>query len=134
MASERSQLSNRKMLEHEFIEEWFSGYVGVPRNHPYGGKQHDQVKIDIHGGLTFSQLGSDDPPWKDKNLWWFGFHCAHNSDTTERQRWSFERPRKVRPWGLPLHTWTISEICVETTKLADQLATVQNYAQAVPKR
>jgi hypothetical protein len=109
-------------LDEHFVEEWFSGYVAVPKGHPYWGKNHSIVKVDVHGGLTFAKQGSDDSIWKDKNLWWFGFHCAHPSDDTHRGEWKLERPHPARPKELPLQRWTIDEVSAETEKLADQLA------------
>lgn len=32
------------------------------------------LAVDVHGGLTFA--GKD----KDRDLWWFGFDCAHSGD------------------------------------------------------
>ncbi len=108
-------------FDQEFVEEWFSGYVAVPRGHPGWGKDHSIVKVDVHGGLTFAKQGSEDSIWKNTDLWWFGFHCAHPSDHTRRGEWKLERSHPARPNELPLHKWTIDEVCAETEKLADQL-------------
>lgn len=109
-------------LDEEFFEEWFSGYVAVPKGHPFWGKRHNQVKVDVHGGLTFAQQGANNSVLKNKDLWWFGFHCRHATDDTSRDRWDFERKHPVRPSEVHLHKWTIDEVCAETEKLADQLA------------
>jgi hypothetical protein len=109
-------------FDQEFVEEWFSGFVAVPRGHPHWGKNHRTVKVDVHGGLTFAKQGSEDAIWKNKDLWWFGFNCAHRSDDVRRGRWNLERPHRVRPNESPLHKWTIDEVCAETDKLANQLA------------
>ena len=69
------------------------GYVGVPPEHPFYGKNYDDVKqadgdyIRVHGGLTYSdncqenghichvpELGEPD------DIWWLGFDCAHAGD------------------------------------------------------
>ena len=109
-------------FDEEFFEESFSGYVAVPTGHPCWGKEHNQVKVDVHGGLAFSKQGSDDSIWKNRNLWWFGFNCAHLTDDTRRSRWDFERTHPVRQSEGHLHKWTLDEACAEAEKLADQLA------------
>lgn len=51
------------------------GYVCVNRSHPYHGKSHIEIDdIDIHGGLTYSELCSD------TGQWILGFDCAHADD------------------------------------------------------
>lgn len=60
-------------------DEWFCGYVGVGRSHPYYGKGYDDYDdigdIDVHGGLTFSESIKG-----EKDRWFFGFDCAHSMD------------------------------------------------------
>jgi hypothetical protein len=48
------------------------GYVTVPFGHPAHGKGYDEVDLDVHGGLTFSDSGK------------FGFDCAHAGDYVPR--------------------------------------------------
>lgn len=48
------------------------GYVGVPLGHPWYGNSPD---VDVHGGVTFAEMG-DDNPWP-KGLYWIGFDTAH---------------------------------------------------------
>jgi hypothetical protein len=53
------------------------GYVGLPGGHKFYGKNYnDDIPIDCHGGLTFTNLWEDE---KD-NLWYIGFDCAHAYD------------------------------------------------------
>lgn len=61
-----------------------NGYVGVNIHHPAFGTDYDQKKVNgimVHGGLTFSALGSSmhEAPFK-KNFWYFGFDTAHAFD------------------------------------------------------
>jgi hypothetical protein len=39
------------------------GYVGVPRGHPHYGKHydHEDISVEVHGGLTFSDLCAEAP-------------------------------------------------------------------------
>ncbi len=48
------------------------GYVKIPKDHPYYKKGYDDIQIDAHGGLTFSE-------W-DSSAHWIGFDCAHSGD------------------------------------------------------
>lgn len=71
------------------------GYVGIVEGHPYFGVDYDDLHIDVHGGLTFSEFGGsifeNNDQWmklyyKDefnadgKKLWWVGFDCCHYND------------------------------------------------------
>lgn len=79
------------------------GYVAVSEGHPWfekpygGGGWDDQTApdcvIDVHGGLTFSDLGDEGRPESEgichvpeegqpDHVWWFGFDCAHAWDIT----------------------------------------------------
>ena len=54
------------------------GYVGIPKGHPLWGVKYDDAydyiqELNVHGGLTYSEMGKGD--W-----WWFGFDCAHAGD------------------------------------------------------
>lgn len=54
------------------------GYVAVPKNHPFYGKDYFDIEndIEVHGGLTFSGR------LKDSNDYWFGWDYAHAGDYT----------------------------------------------------
>jgi hypothetical protein len=51
-----------------------SGYINVPKKHPWFGKEYDSVNVDVHGGLTYSDTGAA------KGLWRLGFDTAHYGD------------------------------------------------------
>lgn len=56
------------------------GYVGVRKSHPLFNSDYDRLDIECHGGLTFSGY----PKLADeKDLWWFGFDCAHEGDRVD---------------------------------------------------
>jgi hypothetical protein len=48
------------------------GYVYIPEGHPLFGKGYDEIDIDVHGGLTFSE--------RVGKYWLIGFDCAHMGD------------------------------------------------------
>ncbi len=67
------------------------GYVGVGLDHPWHGKDYDDVNLNVHGGLTFSDgcEDGDDPAigichvakdGRPDPVWWFGFDCGHYTD------------------------------------------------------
>jgi hypothetical protein len=73
------------------------GYVAVPPGHLLYGKDYDDVNVDVHGGLTYSEQrklswGSSNKykivpqnislEGLPANVWWFGFDCAHSMDRT----------------------------------------------------
>lgn len=69
---------------------WGNGYVVIPKNHPLHGVYYDDIDIDIHGGLTFSEEVTDklvkafetsDLTTDDVGKWIIGFDCAHYGDT-----------------------------------------------------
>ncbi len=49
------------------------GYICIPKTHFLYGKKYDDYNIDVHGGLTYSQLEADDE-------YWIGFDCGHSGD------------------------------------------------------
>jgi len=53
------------------------GYIGVPKTHPFYGKDYSGLDIDCHGGLTFANEAHDKWP---EGYWWFGWDYAHYHD------------------------------------------------------
>ena len=84
---------------------WGNGYVILPEEHPYYGKEYDDINVDVHGGLTFSESAKDlDWPEidaKDKKGWVIGFDTAHYGDS--------------------IYTWPIYKVEEELKRLAKQL-------------
>lgn len=57
---------------------WGNGYIGVPPEHPWFNEHYDNISVNIHGGLTYSE---DHPPlYKLDGYWWLGFDCNHSGD------------------------------------------------------
>lgn len=52
---------------------WGNGYVHIPEGHPWFGKECEHIDVDIHGGLTFSEMKDD--------MWVIGFDTCHYMDT-----------------------------------------------------
>ena len=60
------------------------GYVRVPHKSPLVGMDYSKIdlKIEVHGGLTFSGRPWDEKGKEQLDGWWFGFDCAHAGDIT----------------------------------------------------
>lgn len=52
------------------------GYIAIPKRHFLFKKHDDEIDIECHGGLNYSNLS------KCGKYWWIGFDCAHLGDLT----------------------------------------------------
>lgn len=55
---------------------WGNGYVNLPKWHKYYGVHYDNIPVDVHGGLTYSEQEGD--------YWVVGFDTCHAWDTMEK--------------------------------------------------
>ena len=39
---------------------WGNGYVLIPEGHPLHGTHYNNINVDVHGGLTFSELVTEE--------------------------------------------------------------------------
>jgi hypothetical protein len=54
------------------------GYVGVPKGHPLYGVDYNAISdIEVHGGLTYSDIDFYNNSYANSNYWLLGFDCAH---------------------------------------------------------
>jgi hypothetical protein len=79
-----------------------NGYVHISVSHPYFGKYYDDFNVEVHGGLTFTQVTNDGQ--------WFGFDTGHYGDLIPNM-----------PFFSDGHLWTLDEVIEETKTLAKQL-------------
>lgn len=69
---------------------WGNGYVIIPKGHHLHGKSYNEIHVDIHGGLTFSELIDEDVAEvfgmdkKHTGSWLVGFDTCHYGDTLEK--------------------------------------------------
>lgn len=66
---------------------WGNGYVMLPSNHPSYGLPYDDIDVNIHGGLTFSEYTKNLSGWEEVhglNGYIIGFDTLHYADTIER--------------------------------------------------
>ncbi len=73
---------------------WGNGYVLVPIGHPLYRIDYDEISIEVHGGLTFSDYAKHlkGVPENQHNMWAIGFDTAHYQDTINR--WPKEAVQK----------------------------------------
>jgi len=89
---------------------WGNGYVIIPKGHPLHGKDYEDIDINVHGGLTFSESAEtlldewDEISPEDREGWVVGFDTAHYGDDDT--------------------TWDYSAVVAETERLCDQ---IMNY-------
>lgn len=79
----------------------YNGYILVPVDHPWFGKDYNEIEVDVHGGLTFARAH---PYIKD--IWVLGFDTAHYGDDEDN--------------------WTFDTVLAETLSLRDQAAAIAN--------
>jgi hypothetical protein len=85
---------------------WGNGYVILPKDHPYYGMHYDEIPVNVHGGLTYSEKGSDNPNIsQDEDVWVVGFDTAHLNDN--------------------LHNWDEDAVNKETARLLAQLEAIE---------
>ncbi len=58
----------------------YCGYIKVPKEHPAYDKHYDDIKISVHGGLTYSNYSNTYPLTSPKKEYWIGFDAAHYND------------------------------------------------------
>ena len=107
---------------------WRCGYVCIPLTHPAFGKMYNDIAVEIHGGLTFSEIDSDGSGW------WFGFDCAHYGDASydpnmdlpslSDEARSFMTVIRLTP-APGEHYWTQFEVEGECESLARQLSEIK---------
>lgn len=101
--------------------EWYCGYVGVPKSHPDWRKAYEKIDVDIHGGLTFAEIGKiNSELWDNPKLWYFGFDCAHAGDDNDILEFLKQHQDYPR-FPMKRHKWTLNEVIEETNRLAEQL-------------
>jgi hypothetical protein len=68
-----------------------NGYLVIDdKNHPWFGKHYNDISVDVHGGLTYSESVNartvkhfDDITENDVGSWLIGFDTCHFGDSTD---------------------------------------------------
>lgn len=79
------------------------GYVFLPGGHKFFEKDYDDIPVDVHGGLTYSD--------NYEGLWKVGFDCAHGGDRLPYALYDSGGTYKTFEW-----------VKAETIRLAEQLS------------
>lgn len=104
------------------------GYVAVPPTHPWYRFSHNDVDVQVHGGLTYTdkchgEICHVPKPGEPDDVWWFGFDCAHAYDLAPKMQELFEG------FGMKLdrdETYRdMAYVRAEVESLAEQLAKVR---------
>jgi hypothetical protein len=88
------------------IQGTWNGYVVLPKNHKYDNKSYDNIPVNVHGGLSYSQL--------EPSGWVIGFDTAHAGDFIPTLSY-LHRQQQFE------HYWTHSEVIAELIRLIEQL-------------
>lgn len=86
---------------------WGNGYVVIPEGHSMHGVHYDNIPVDVHYGLTFSELVDDGikDHWQlndeDVGAWIVGFDTLH--------------------YGDDINKWPKDAVQAETDRLKEQL-------------
>lgn len=54
------------------------GYIAIDKNHALTKSNYNDIPVEVHGGLTYGQIG--DGIYLSNKYFWFGFDCAHAGD------------------------------------------------------
>lgn len=79
---------------------WGSGYVAVPKEHPYFEKFAEEMDIDIHGGISYTKYGSSLrgilPKFQTNKYWLIGFDTFHAGDNKVNKNEEFVKQETER--------------------------------------
>lgn len=107
----------------------FVAYVGVPIRHEMANKNHNDLDIDCHGGLTYSGTGSH---FNGVGWYWFGWDYGHAWDFVPRLA---ELSVKFGGSADPLpdqKVWTQAEVERQMTDVLSQFRALVNEPIYMP--
>jgi hypothetical protein len=90
-----------------------NGYVLLPDNHPFYGKDYDEIDVDAHGGITYADEDG-----------WIGFDTAHAFDywaPAELAKFGGKPSKYSVTYEERMHMWTLDLLEKETKRLARQI-------------
>jgi hypothetical protein len=71
-----------------------NGYVIVDKDHPWYEKNYDDITVNVHGGLTYS----DEVVFFGMKMWMVGFDTKHLGDTANQWNIKAVFNEAVRLW------------------------------------
>lgn len=80
-----------KIIKNTWLQDygWGNGYVLIPEGHKYYGIHYNDIPVDVHGGLTFSELITENSNRQfniqpdELNCWMVGFDTCHFGDSPD---------------------------------------------------
>lgn len=92
-----------------------TAYIRIPKDHKFFGKEIEQIDINVHGGITYSEEGLCIENGKEAEGWFIGRDYGHYGDYL-----GFEEryPRVYRSGG---KKWTTKEIYKEVRAVCYQI-------------
>jgi len=81
---------------------YFCQYIGIPKGHSLYEINYDEIPINCHGGLTFSDNWNNINESFPKNYWWIGWDYSHIGDYCYTKNSSFKMK--------DTHDWTLEEV------------------------
>jgi len=88
--NERLNLAREESLGGIVAVEWWCGYVFIPKNHKYYSRGYDDIPVEVHGGLTFSDNFHIEKS-KNYNKYAIGFDFNHVDDHGGSKQQSIEQ-------------------------------------------
>jgi hypothetical protein len=88
------------------LHSYFTAYFGLPLDHPLAGFSYDDIPLNVHGGLTFGNVGSEKGPLP-KDLFMYGWDYAHLGDYSY---FDFNLAREFLGDEGGDHDWTLGEV------------------------
>lgn len=108
------------------------GYVGIKKTDK-NLKILDRInELEVHGGVTFTDVGNEYPIRTSRKLIWIGFDCAHlhdGMDCDAALQFAMKNEdimflNVLRKAYKGCHVWTAEEVESECNKLADEIIAV----------
>lgn len=96
----------RVFLDGVMCNDWWCGYVFLPKYHIYYMKNYDDISIICHGGLTFGEDFAGTPS-KNRGKFAIGFDFNHAGDNGGSQELVFNECKKIID---QLNTITVQQI------------------------
>jgi len=91
MRTSYEKLTKDKGFYHElYLGGWGNGHVALPWWHPWYNIIYDDIPVQVHGGLTYSQLD------KSTSFWVIGFDTNHGGDDLNNRSFEWVKEETYR--------------------------------------
>lgn len=101
-----------------------TAYLGIPSEHPLAGFQYNDLPLECHGGLTFSEAGSGKE--RPAGFWWYGWDYAHFGD---RSFYDLKYP-----WEADAKEWTVEEVEADAKQTIEGFKALARLAERIASK